>query len=246
MSQINTLITVIKKQLKAQGKTYADVAQVLELSEASVKRLFADKQFTLQRLETIVELLGFELSELMQLVVEQQQQLTQLAIEQEQEIANDLGLLLVTVAVMNHYSFQDILTQYNLSEAECIRKLAKLDRLKIIELLPNNRIKLLIAPNFSWLPKGPIQQFFQQKIQQDFFKSNFDQECEKLIVLNGVLSTRSVKEIQKKMRRLADDFNQLITQDKSSPIKDKIGISMVLAKRRWQYSIFEQFRNNAH
>lgn len=50
MSQTHALIQALKKQLRAQGKTYADVADLLELSEASVKRLFATESFTLQRL----------------------------------------------------------------------------------------------------------------------------------------------------------------------------------------------------
>jgi len=46
-------MTTLKKQLKAHGKTYADVAELLQLSEASVKRLFAEQSFTLKRLERI-------------------------------------------------------------------------------------------------------------------------------------------------------------------------------------------------
>ena len=47
MAQAGPLIETLKRELKAQGKTYVDVANVLDLSEASVKRLFADKNFTL-------------------------------------------------------------------------------------------------------------------------------------------------------------------------------------------------------
>ena len=241
MAQIPLLIEIVKKQLKLQGKTYVDVAAALNLSEASVKRLFAEQNFTLQRLETIAQLLGFDLTELMQLVASEQRQLSRLTIEQEQEIASDLALLLVTVSVMNGYCFKDLLDEYTLSEAECIQKLAKLDRLKIIELLPNNRIKLLIAPNFKWLPRGPIQQFFQQKIQQDFFKSNFDKETDSLYVLNGLLSPASVRELQQRLQRLTNEFNQLIQDDRKLPVSEKIGITLVLAQRRWAFSIFDQF-----
>ena len=143
---------------------------------------------------------------------------------------------------MNNYTFQDILDNYNFSDTDCIRKLAKLDRLRIIELLPNNRIKLLIAPNFKWRPKGPIQQFFQHKIQQDFFTSNFDRDTEQLNVLNGVVSQKSIDSLQKKMQRLIEDFNNLIREDKVLPMDQKMGITMVLAKRHWDYSIFKTYQ----
>jgi transcriptional regulator with XRE-family HTH domain len=241
MAQIALLIEIVKKQLKAQGKTYSDVASALDLSEASVKRLFAEQNFTLQRLEAIGELLGYDLTELLQLVANQQRQLTRLSVEQEQEIASDIALLLITVSVMNGYSFNDLVDEYTLTEAECIRKLAKLDRLKIIELLPNNRIKLLIAPNFKWLPRGPIQQFFQQKIQQDFFKSSFDKDSDSLSVLNGLLSPASIHELHQRLQRLTSEFNQLIQHDRELPINEKTGITLVLAQRQWAYSIFDQF-----
>ncbi len=245
MAQTPLLIDVIKKQLKAQNKTYVDVAQKLSLSEASVKRLFAEQNFTLQRLDAIAELLGLEISDLLQLVTRQQQQLSQLSVEQEQEIASNVALLLVTVCVMNGFTYEELLSQYNLSEPECIKLLTTLDKLQLIELLPNNRIKLLIAPNFKWLPRGPIQQFFQHKIQQDFFTSSFDKGTETLMVLNGMLSRESITELQKRMQRLAQDFNNFIREDRALAMSDKIGISLVMAEREWAYSIFEKYQRSS-
>lgn len=240
MAQTVALIDTLKRELKAQGKTYVDVAAALELSEASVKRLFAEKNFTLQRLEAVCELLNMELSELVQKMSKEQRQLTQLTRDQEKEIANDLILLLITVSVISGMTYQDILNAYDIPASECIQKLAKLDRLKIIDLLPGNRVKLLVAPNFHWLPNGPIQQFFQQKVEQDFFSSRFDKANEKLIVTNAILTDSSNARIQKKMERLAAEFNELLQEDHSAPNSKKHGTTMVLAIRQWQYSLFKK------
>lgn len=240
MAQVGPLIETLKRQLKAQGKTYVDVAKALDLSEASVKRLFAERNFTLQRLEIICDMLDIELSELVQKMSANQQQLTQLTRDQEREIAEDLILLLITVSVISGMSYSDILNAYDIAETECIQKLAKLDRLKIIDLLPNNRVKLLIAPNFHWLPNGPIQQFFQQKVEQDFFSSRFDKANEKLIVTNAILTDSSNARLQKKMERLATEFNELMKEDHAAPNGEKHGTTMVLAIRQWQYSLFKK------
>lgn len=242
MAQTTALIQTLKKQLKAQGKTYVDVAEALGLSEASVKRLFSEQNFTLQRLESVSQLAGLELTELFRLLAREQQRLTQLSREQEQEIASDLELLLVAVSVINGFSYADILSAYELSEHQCIQKLAQLDRLKIIDLLPNNRIKLKVDPNFTWLPNGPIQQFFQQKVEQDFFRSRFDKQHEKLIVLNGVMTPETNIAMQKKMERLAEEFNHLIQDDASQPMSTKHGNTMVIAIRQWQYSLFKSYQ----
>src|SRR5690554_7540436 len=64
MAQTSAIVSELKRQLRAHGLTYQDVAQALELSEASVKRLFSDKQFSLKRLDQICTLMGMEISDL--------------------------------------------------------------------------------------------------------------------------------------------------------------------------------------
>lgn len=242
MLQTSALVDTLKQQLKASGKTYADIASDLGLSEASVKRLFSERNFTLQRLEIICDAIGISFFQLVEKMSHQQQSLTQLTLDQEREVANDVVLLLVTVSVINGFSFEDLTRQYKISETECIQKLALLDRLKLIELLPGNRIRLLISPNFNWLPNGPIQKFFQDKVEQDFFSSRFDKQHEKLLVLNAVLSPAANAELQRKMQTLAHDFNTIMKRDAQLPLSERKGTTMVLALRQWQYSLFKHLR----
>ena len=112
MSQTRELLITLKKALKAQGITYAQVAEHLDLTEASVKRLFSQQGFTLERLDQVCQLLDIQISDLVQLMNEQQHQLQQLSAEQEQEITCDLKLLLVSVAVLNRWRFSDIVEHY--------------------------------------------------------------------------------------------------------------------------------------
>ena len=242
MLQTSALVDTLKQQLKASGKTYADIATDLDLSEASVKRLFSERNFTLQRLEIICDAIGISFFQLVEKMSHQQQSLTQLTLDQEREVANDVVLLLIAVSVINGFCFEDLVSQYKISETECIQKLAQLDRLKLIELLPGNRIRLLVSPNFNWLPNGPIQKFFQDKVEQDFFSSRFDKQNEKLLVLNAVLSPAANAELQRKMQTLAHDFNTIMKRDAQLPLSERKGTTMVLALRQWQYSLFKHLR----
>lgn len=243
MAQTESLVSTLKKQLKAHGLTYADIAKALELSEASVKRLFAEQRFSLQRLESISHLIGLRISDLVHLMLKEQPQLIQLSQEQEQEIISDPLLLMITANVINGLSYQDLVSKYNIKASDCIQKLARLDRLKIIELLPNNRIKLLIAPNFTWIPNGPIQRFYQTQLEKEFFQCRFDKDTEKLIVLNGLLTKASNIDIQKQMEKLAQVFNERIKEDMPQDFDNKSGVTAVLALRQWQYSLFEEYLN---
>ena len=241
MSQTREIINTLKKALKAQGKTYADVAVAIGLTEASVKRLFAQQSFSLARLDQVCQLLDIEVSDLIQLMNEQRQSLQQLTVEQEKELIGNVKLLIVAVSVLNRWTMDDILSWYTISEHECVRHLAKLDRLKIIELLPGNRIKLLVAPNFSWLENGPIQFFFQKKIGQEFFNTRFNRDDECLVVLNGMLSVQSNAEFQRKLKRLAREFDALNNDDAALELEERHGTTLVLAMRGWQYGLFKPF-----
>ena len=50
------LIDALKRVLKSRRLTYADLAAGVGLSEASVKRLFSQRTFTLERLEQALPL----------------------------------------------------------------------------------------------------------------------------------------------------------------------------------------------
>ncbi len=242
MAQSTRLIQTLKKTLKSYGLTYADVAQHLNLSEASIKRLFSETNISLARLDQICELMNMEISDLVRQMREQSEnRISGLSKAQEREIASDIGLLLVTVCVLNHWSLKDIVEHFTLTKPQCIQYLATLDRLKLIELLPKNKIKLLISAHFKWRENGAIQHFFQKNVLADFFNSRFDKRHEQFIVLNGMLSEKSNQVFQYKIDKLALDFDELTNQDVRLPLAEKKGYSAVLAIRPWRFGIFEQF-----
>ena len=244
MAQTSELIKTLKQALKSHGKTYAAVARELGLTEASVKRLFWQKHFSLERLDQICHMLDMEISDLVQLMTEQQHQLQQLTVEQEQEVTDDVTLLVVAICALNKWTMNDIVAFYDISEGECFRKLARLDRLKIIDLLPKNKIKVRVAANFSWRENGPIQSFFQEKIGQNFLGGRFSRDDECLIVLNGMLSPESNAEFQRKLKRLAWEFNLLNSDDSSLKLQQRGGVTVVMAMRGWKYGLLHPLRQS--
>lgn len=243
MAQTSLIIETLKKALKSHGRTYADVAKHLELSEASVKRMFAQQSVSLRRLDAICHMMEMEITELVQLANDSTAlQITELTDEQEKEIVGDIELLLVTVCVIHHWTLEDILEFYTLTEPRCIQLLAKLDKLNIIELLPNNRIKIKVSPNFRWRDNGYIQRFFRDNVESEFFNSKFALPQEKLIVLNGMLSDESNAIFQRKLERLAREFDEMTKEDCPLPLGKRKGYTAVLAVRNWHYNMFKHLR----
>ena len=140
MAHTAALVEVLKRELKTRGVTYADLARQLELSEASVKRMFSRRDFTLKRLDDICRCAQIEFSELARAVAREETLISHLTLEQEKEIVSDRKLFLVAVCALNHVTFDQIVETYDISTPECVRLLARLDRLKFIELLPGNRV----------------------------------------------------------------------------------------------------------
>jgi transcriptional regulator with XRE-family HTH domain len=162
MAQAKLIVETLKQELRKQGVTYRQVAKVLDLSEASIKRLFAESSFSLARLEQICELLHLEIADLIHRMEKNIELTHQLTLEQETELASDIKLMLMAHFLMNRLEFSEIIEIYDISETEGIRLLARLDRMKIIELQPGNRVKLMISKNFQLRSGGPIQRFYEK------------------------------------------------------------------------------------
>ena len=242
MAHSSALVDAIKRELRARNITYARVAQHMRLSEATVKRLFSQQNFTLERIDQICELMGMEFSDLVRAVPARSAAISQLTYEQESEFVANPKLMLVALLALNYWKFEEILARYDVTEAECIRLLARLDRLKFIELLPNNRYRLLISQAFSWIPDGPIQRFFKEHASRDFLDSRFDREEEFFVLSNGALSRSSVLGLLNRLRTVAGEFAEMRANDAPIPAVDRIGITLFLAARRWEPGFLGRFR----
>ncbi|MES2105303.1 MAG: helix-turn-helix transcriptional regulator [Pseudomonadota bacterium] len=243
MSEVGQLLATLKQQLKQQGKTYRDVAAELEVSEASVKRMLRpDSSISVDRLVQLSNLLGYTLAELAQEAAVAESRLRTLSHAQEKELISDSKLLLVAVCALNHWSLADMLAAYRLSEAECLGKLLRLDRLRLISLLPGNRIRLNIARDFDWLPDGPIRQAFRGEGLHDFLDSRFDDGDASLGFVNGMLTEAAVAKMHAELRLLRQKFADLHEESLAAPLAKRRGTGLLLAMREWEPAAFAALR----
>lgn len=238
MNETDRLVATLKRQLKIQGMNYRELGAKLNLSEPSVKRMFANRRFTVDRLAEVAGLLGFTLAELTQEAAVGEGRLHTLSESQERELVSDDRLLLVAVCVLNHWSVADITRIYALNETEVIGLLAKLDRLRLIHLLPGNRIRLNVARDFDWLPRGPIRRYFQQQGMDDFLASSFSGSDEVLAFSHGMLTEAAVAKMQAEVRKLRQRFAELHEESLAAPLAKRRGTGMLLAMREWEITAF--------
>lgn len=242
MTEAAQLISTIKRQLKSQGMTYRNVAGSLKISEPSVKRMFASGRLTVDRLVQISNLLGYTLAELSKEAQAGQLRLSTLTEKQERDVVSDPKLLMIAVCALNHWTMAEIVESYRVTNSECIKYLLRLDKLRIIDLLPGNRIRINVSRDFDWLPYGPIKHYFQDHGQGDFLKSQFDLEDEALAFVHGMFTDQALAQMLAELRQLRKKFAELHEESLSAPLSKRSGVGLLLATRRWEPIEFKKLR----
>jgi transcriptional regulator with XRE-family HTH domain len=242
MSTTADLVLALKKELKSAQMTYADLARALGMAESSVKRMLAKGDMSLSRLDAVCRALKLDFAELARRVADAQPLLKELTQEQEKAVVADKKLLLTAICVLSQWTLEQITTYYRLTEAECIKYFAQLDRIGIIELRPLNRYRLKLAKTFRWRPNGPVMHYFREHVVLDYFGGGFDGPAESLLLVHGSISRGIAPAFVERMQRLAQDFAQQHQADQKLPEKDREGYTLVLATRRWEPEGFTVLR----
>lgn len=242
MTQSTALIEALKLELKARGITYAQVAERLEMSEASIKRMFSTRNFTLSRLDDICQFAEIDFVDLVRHIQQQETMLTELTLQQEQALVADTKLMLMAICAIHHLTYEQILAAYQLPAAEVVGLLVQLDRLQLIRLLPNNRIKPLVAKGFRWRADGPIQQYFFGQVAADFFRSRFDGPGETILFASGRLSAQSMAHLAGELSKITHQFRECHHEDLALPMESRAVTGMVVALRQWEFEAFRALR----
>ncbi|MGC4029751.1 MAG: helix-turn-helix transcriptional regulator [Steroidobacteraceae bacterium] len=240
----NLIVGELKRALRAQGLTYADVAKVLCVSVASVKRLFSTGDFSLERVDRICELAGCDLADLLERARGRTTPANQLTLTQEQQIVADPRLLLVTWLLINRAPLETIVRDYAFTEREVLRYFIQLDRLKVIELQPGNRVRLLVSRHFSWRAGGPVQRYIHEKLLKEFLSSNFTGPNEEFYFHGGELSEDAIAQIRRALGSAARECAEIVDRQRPENASRR-GAAFVLALRPWSFSGFRQFERVA-
>jgi DNA-binding Xre family transcriptional regulator len=246
MSEGAQIVAVLKRSLKARGTTYRDLAKSVGLSEASVKRIFAAKTFSLARLEQVCTALGLSIAEVSRMAAQQASSSGhQLTVEQEETLAADWRLLACFHLLLNGRQPAAIASELDLPERELRRLLVKLDAAKLIELQPKLKVRLRTSNVISWRSDGPVRRVYEQRVKTEFLQADFAGRNAAMSFASAELSDASAKILARKVEVLARDFADLAALDMGLPDKDKRSMGLLLALRPWVFSMYDGLRRKA-
>jgi len=242
MSSPEVLLQVLRTQLRAAGVTYKILAERIDMSESSVKRMFGQSDMSLSRLAQICKAAGIAMEDVLRGAADATPHSDTLTLAQEKSLVADPHLLLMAICCLGHWSLEQVLETYDLSEPQAILLLAELDRLRLIELKPMNRYSLRVSNAFHWLPDGPVQQFFREHVVKDYFDGSFHGAGETLLFLPARLSQPSAHELVVKIQQLAGELARLHQNDRKLPAPERDGFSLLIGFRSWEFAAFTALR----
>jgi DNA-binding Xre family transcriptional regulator len=229
-----TLLAALKASLKAENISYKGLAQRINMSESSIKRLFAEETFTLKRIEQICDVLGIDLFELARRARGAAAGIDEMSAEQEAALAADPRLLGLFYHLFNDWSVEDILATYELTRPECTLLLARLEKIGLIEVGVNDSVKLKVPKSLRLKRDGPIRRAHGKAVVGDFLQADF-------VALGAFfrfefrdLSKASVALIERKLERIAQEFHELAELDSYLPPGERETVGMALGVRPWQ------------
>jgi DNA-binding Xre family transcriptional regulator len=242
MSSPETVLEVLRAELRAASITYKALAERIGMSESSVKRMFGQKDMSLSRLAEICKAAGIALEDVLRRAADARPHADTLTLTQERSLVSNPRLLLVAICCLGHWSLEQVIETYRLTEAECIRCMAELDRLGLIELKPLNRYSLRVSNAFRWLPDGPVQQFFREHVVADYFRGRFDGAGETLMCLPARLSMASAHELAQKIQQLAGELARLHRNDRKLAPEERDGFTLLVGFQSWEFAAFTALR----
>ncbi|MDX1481821.1 MAG: helix-turn-helix transcriptional regulator [Woeseiaceae bacterium] len=237
MTQTRQLVDALKKCLRARGITYRELAGLIGVSEATIKRNFSETSFTLERLEAICRALEMNFYELARMTkMQDPDSRRELSVAQERELAADPVLLTCLYLLLTDWSPTRIARRLGIDRQQSDAYLDRLQELKIVERLPRNRVRLRVGPHLEWRKGGPIRRLYEQRVKAEFLQYGFREDDGAAMKLEtGELSATSIAMLRRRMDQIAADFIEFSDLDRALPAEQKTAYAVLLAARPWTY-----------
>jgi transcriptional regulator with XRE-family HTH domain len=230
--QVEKLLGALKQLLRARGLRYRDIAERLGVTERTVKRWLADRGLTMNVAEDLCGVLGMSFIELCEFAKDDLDTRPQrLSREQERLLFSDLQLGLVFMLLMRGWTAYEIQRECGLPEATLVGHLVRLERIKLVQLLPGNKVRLLFGRRIEWQENGEVGRAFGRHFKNLFATMDYSNPDAIWSTQVFKLSPRSLSEVRGKFRALVRDIQQTSDADRRLDDGDRNWHVILLAAR---------------
>ena len=236
MDESRRIVEILKRTLRMRGLTYASLGKRINLSEASVKRIFSQRTFSLKRLEQVCRALEMSIADLVKLVDVKSYAASALTLPQETALAKDEALLSYFYLVLNGWTDFQIRRNYQFEELQTQGLRARLGELGLIEALPKRGYRLLVSRQIIWRANGPVRRTYEHRVRQEFLRSAFTGSRDYLAWQPLELTDSSIDVLRRKFGQIYREFLEMAELDQHSS-QPRHSVGFLLAFRPWVFSL---------
>lgn len=211
----------IRRKIKEKDYTQDEFSKIIGVSIATLNRWLRGEGLLFSDLSLMAEKLEIKLSEIVTLAEGDMVSNFTYTLEQENSFANTEGLLAFFDHLLKGKSVSSIARSYKLSEKSLNFYLSKLDKLKLIEWLPHNKVKLKVNGEPRWLTGGPLSHKFRKQIIDEHIQNHLNNR-EMLKIGLYSLSQESCKKIEIKQSEFIEFVRTLEIKDTSNNQNSKL------------------------
>ncbi len=246
MDQINQhtdakkLLKSLQQVLKSKKITYADLALRMEVSEVTVKRLFSTHNCNLQTVFRICDLVGISFFDLAALANQDKEVDYVLSEDQEKFFAANPAMFGIFRSLHRGVSPDKLAEVWKLSSQKMFKVLRKIEQFGLLEVLPENQVRIKAVGNIRFQHKGPLARaILRPQIMQ--FLDHVDVVLKnKDVCMHSAeveLSKTSITELVEEIHALGAKYRARALRDKNLLSADQ------LQSVRWLYA-FAPFETN--
>ncbi len=163
---LSAVLECVRALLRERQMTYRDLAEIVGVSEVTIKRWMTADDLSLIRLGRVAEALGTTTFALLRRAEIGRERTFEVSEATEAALADDPEAHVAWDALRLERSPESVRRHYGHCEASWFRLLGRLEQLALIERHPGGRVRLLHRGVHSWRSGGPLQRRYRGGLVQ--------------------------------------------------------------------------------
>lgn len=233
------LLAELKRLLKDRNIRYCDIAEQLNVSETTIKRKLTGHGLSIAMLESVCSIAGVRLIDLAELAARRSDTKAQaLSIEQELGLADAPFTAFIFLLLRYDWTPREIQQEFDLDEPSLFLHLRRLEKLRLLDLFPGNRVRLLTVRHPEWIPGGPLRRAVDDAMRRHFETMDFHDPRSVWQLETVKLSRGSIDQLRHLIASLSQRMRELANDDRSLPAGQTDWYSMLCMARLTDPRIF--------
>ena len=159
----------LKGMTRAKGLTQASLAKDMGVSLPTIKRWFSGKGVTLENLFSLLDLIGVSFQDLIEFIPPELKGF-QYSSQQEEFFTRNPMYLAYFDRLLAGDRPQDVARQMRLTAKSTSRYLSGLEKIGLIEVHPENKIRMKVEGEPQWSKDGPLATKFRASVATEFIE----------------------------------------------------------------------------